>query len=163
LGPLILYWQTFTNKYGFVADDLLVMGKWGCRPFRDMIGQFFHLSEGLYYRPLHHLFGWFQTQVGGSARWVHAGVDFVVHLAAVWALYCAAARLSRSRVAGILAAALWSASSVHLNAFLAPPCHVPERIRAFTVALALALFLSKRWKWTPLALACGANGPTNRG
>jgi hypothetical protein len=152
IGPLILYWGTFTSKFGWGSDDYLTMGLAGCRPFQEVLSCFFHRGILIRYSPLPQLYSWVLVQIGGSSRAVQGAGGFVLHLAAVWALYHAAWRLSRSRVAGALTAVLWSSSTVHLHRFLSPIILCQECLMVCFLALSLTLLFSRQWKLTPLPM-----------
>lgn len=155
VGPLVLYGETFTNRFGLWSDDLYVLGIWGPKPFRAILGGFFQICEIRAYRPIAQVISWVCYQIGGSSRFVYAGTSYLIQLCAAWALYCATARLSRSRLAGVLAAMLWASSSVNFYSFLCPLTMISDRPCMLFAALSLALFFSRRWKLAPVAVGFG--------
>jgi len=150
--PVALYWPTYTSRFGWALDDFSCMGMFGALSFNGVLTSFLHTDHTHYYRPLHVVVTWILTQTGGTSRLFEAGSLHVLHLVGVGLLYYATSRISRSRVIGVLTAALWSVSSVHLPALLSPPALIPERLCALCLGAAMALFLTRRWKWTPLPL-----------
>jgi len=150
--PVALYWPTYTSRFGWALDDFSCMGMFGGLSFGEVLKSLLHTDHTHYYRPLHVVVTWILTQTGGTSRLFQAGSLHALHLVGVWLLYWATARISHSRAIGALTAALWAVSSVHLPALLSPPALIPERLCALCLGAAMALFLTRHWKWTPLPL-----------